>query len=272
MKKQTVLGLVFVSFGLLLSGCGNKLSINVDEKQIEAASDGSATITGKVEGEGTLFVDDKKYTKQPSKDGKFEIEYKVSDVTMGDHIEIEYIDAKDNSNKVTSEIDIEPNAEALEKFRQEKAEEEAKQAEEAKKKQEEAEKQKQAEEAKMKKTGYTFEVSGDQNNEGKHVISKYEAGTYTIECTFVPKRDDFEQYYDYSDLTGYITVFTDDGKYDSAMDADKAIYDLQLTSPQYLSDVRSHYDPMIETKTESVTLSEGNQVLALNCTIKVTME
>lgn len=260
MKRSGFMILVIVTVSLILVGCGssNDLSIKVDKDKIEANENGNAIIDGKVEGDGTLFVNSEKIDEQPSENGNFKVDYKLNNPSDEESISLEYIDDKDNSNSVSTTVVIEANHVVLEKKRQEETEQAAKE-----------EKKRLAEDAKMKKTGYSFEIKGDENNEGKHIVTKYEAGIYTIECTFVPMRKDFELYKDYSDLTGYITVFPDVGEYDMAMDADKGLYDFQLTSELYLNDVQEKYEPSIETKVTDVELQEGNEIRVLNCTIKI---
>ncbi|MDR1606020.1 MAG: hypothetical protein LBS41_02790 [Streptococcaceae bacterium] len=121
----------------------------------------------------------------------------------------------------------------------------------------------------LKSTGYGFKLQGTGDQEAVHIVTAEESGNYTVECLYVPKRSDFETYQDYGDLMVYITVFPDGNKYDIAGDTDKAIFDGTLTSRQYLNDVKNHGYDEIMTET-SCRISEGNQIMVLNGTVKFT--
>lgn len=289
-----VLGLMLISLG----GCKNELQLKLNKDTITATKNGRATIEGKVSGRGTLRINGKKAKQQPNKKGKFKINYHLLQTFKQEKVKITYQDDKDTKNKVKKSVTVKANAQAikskkkadkieearLKKEREErlKQEEEERKAEEKRlaeeQKKEEEEQRRLAEEASKaeaskKKAGYTFNVAGTGDEEGTHVITDDEAGAYTIECYYVPMRAGFHDnpgFEDYSDLTGYITVFSDNQDYDMTMDSEQAKYDYQLTSPEYVDDVHAGYDPTIPTKIITSNLDAGNQIQVLNCSAKFT--
>lgn len=130
-----------------------------------------------------------------------------------------------------------------------------------------------------KPSGYKFNVIGTCNEEGKHIITAEETGKYDIECydVDVPARFYSELYSDYQNLSCFVTIFPDNKNYDSIMDGDKAVYDKQLTSPLYISELYAHKVKPINGNEFTYTggeleLKEGYQIMVLGGSVKFTKQ
>lgn len=122
---------------------------------------------------------------------------------------------------------------------------------------------------KSKQSGYKFNVTGTGNEEGKHIVTSDEAGEYQVECFDVPVSEKFYEYPDSEDLMAFVTVFPDDGNYDIAMDADKAIYNDELCTAANICEFHKYG---IKTAHYSTTmdLQKGNKIMVLNGSVKFT--
>lgn len=111
MKKnmRVILGAVTLFLLLFLVGCGqkkvakdiNKVGLTLTSSDVRADAFDVAKISGKVEGEGTLYVNGNQWKKQP-KDGKFTISYEVSQSLFKEKVKIRYAnDKKGVTKKVT---------------------------------------------------------------------------------------------------------------------------------------------------------------------------
>ncbi|WP_338954955.1 PASTA domain-containing protein [Lactococcus petauri] len=128
-----------------------------------------------------------------------------------------------------------------------------------------------------KPVGFKIDLKGTADQEAIHIINAEEAGNYDVECYDVPMPEDFysSAYPDYQDLSCFITIFPDSNKYDMTMDSDKAIYDKQLTSPMYISELHDNDIKPLDgggfTYTGSdIELKEGYQIMVLNGSVKFT--
>lgn len=168
MKKKKILGFLLVLIVVMLTACSNNLKLNLDKSEVNSKENGTITIKGNVEGEGILYINDKKAKSQPHKDGSFKTEYKTSayeDTTL----KITYIDKDDKENQSSADLKVKANPKAVEakKKELEEASEKAKaEQEEARKKaNEEAELAKaRAMEEEKKKAEEEAKAKADEEN------------------------------------------------------------------------------------------------------------
>lgn len=117
-------------------------------------------------------------------------------------------------------------------------------------------------------------LEGDENFEEKHVITADEAGSYTVKALFVPMRDDFYQYNDYSDLLIWVTIFSEAGHDSTDFDSqDLKLDEFRLTTDDYYEDVAENYSlEQIQTEKNGIELDEGNEVQVLNGKVELIKE
>ncbi|MDT2527159.1 PASTA domain-containing protein [Lactococcus petauri] len=128
-----------------------------------------------------------------------------------------------------------------------------------------------------KPAGFNIDLKGTADQEAIHIVSAEEVGNYDVECYEVPMPEDFyaTDYPDYQDLTSFVTIFPDSKKYDISMDTDKSVYDKQLTSPMYISELHDNDVKPLNgggfTYTGGeIELKEGYQIMVLNGSVKFT--
>ncbi|KAF1290893.1 hypothetical protein [Candidatus Enterococcus leclercqii] len=223
MKKWFV-GLVLPLMVFFLAACSNDLSIKLDETEATANNDGTVAIKGKVDGKGTLYINDLKAESQPSKDGSFNTVFGTTgyeDTTL----HVNYIDDEDKENRTSTDFKVKANAEAVEKKKEadakakKEAEEEAARAkaaeeaakkkaeEEAKKQAEEEAKQKAAEEAAKKKAAEEVKQKEDAINAAFEEIISVGSG-FIVKIEPIDATEPLED-------RGYKAYIVDDVKYEN---------------------------------------------------------